>query len=140
MGVRMRGRLVRLDRELFDRVAGARTPWLDRGVPLLSRSANHAALWVAIGACLAAGGERRAAVRGLASVGLTSLVVNQAIKRAVRRPRPDLRNVPVVRHVKAPLTTSFPSGHAASAAAFVTGVIPPAGPPLAVLAAAVGAS
>jgi undecaprenyl-diphosphatase len=43
----------------------------------------------------------------------------------------------------APLTTSFPSGHAASAAAFATGVateLAPAGPPLALLAAAVGAS
>jgi undecaprenyl-diphosphatase len=43
----------------------------------------------------------------------------------------------------APLTTSFPSGHAASAAAFATGVtaeLTPAGPPLALLAAAVGLS
>jgi undecaprenyl-diphosphatase len=43
----------------------------------------------------------------------------------------------------APLTTSFPSGHAASAAAFATGVateLAPAGPPLALLAAVVGAS
>jgi undecaprenyl-diphosphatase len=43
----------------------------------------------------------------------------------------------------APLTTSFPSGHAASAAAFATGAaieLAPAGPPLALLAAAVGAS
>src|SRR3954454_4943656 len=147
MGVRMRGRLVRLDCELFARVAGAQAPWLDRGVPLLSRSANHSALWIAVGACLGtAGGRRgrRAAIRGLASIGVTSLVVNQGIKRVVQRPRPDLRHVPVVRRVKvAPLTTSFPSGHAASAAAFATGVaseLPPAGAPLAVLAAAVGAS
>src|SRR3954449_8365433 len=147
MGVRMRGRLVRLHCELFARVAGAQAPWLDRGVPLLSRSANHSALWIAVGTCLGtAGGRRgrRAAIRGVASIGITSLVVNQAIKRVVQRPRPDLRHVPVVRRVKvAPLTTSFPSGHAASAAAFATGAaseLPPAGAPLAVLAAAVGAS
>src|SRR3954447_1454541 len=139
--------LVRLDCELFARVAGSHTPWLDRALPLLSRSANHSGLWITIGACLAAGGGRRgqrAALRGVASIGVTSLVVNQGVKRVVRRPRPSLRNVPAVRRVRvAPLTTSFPSGHAASAAAFATGVameLAPAGPPLALLAAAVGAS
>jgi undecaprenyl-diphosphatase len=139
--------LIRLDCELFARIAGTHTPWLDRGLPLLSRSANHSGLWITIGASLAAGGGRRgqrAAIRGLVSIGVTSLVVNQGIKRLVRRPRPSLRNVPAVRRVRvAPLTTSFPSGHAASAAAFATGVateLAPAGPPLALVAAAVGAS
>src|SRR6185437_14802877 len=139
--------VVRLDCALFARIAGAHTPWLDRALPLLSRSANHSGLWITIGASLAAGGGRRgqrAALRGLVSIGVTSLVVNQGIKRVVRRPRPSLRNVPAVRRVRvAPLTTSFPSGHAASAAAFATGVateLAPAGPPLALLAAAVGAS
>ena len=139
--------LVRLDCRLFARVAGTSTPWLDRGLPMLSRSANHSALWMAIGVGLgAAGGRRgqRAAVRGLASVGVTSLVVNQGVKRVVRRPRPSLRNVPAVRRVRvAPLTTSFPSGHAASAAAFAAGAaieLAPAGPPLGVLAGAVGGS
>lgn len=70
--------------------------------------------------------------------------MNQGIKRLVRRPRPSLRTVPVVRRVNvAPLTTSFPSGHAASAAAFASGVaveLPLAGPPLAALATAVGGS
>ena len=139
--------LVRYDRDLFARVAGAHTPWLDRGLPLLSRSANHSALWVVIGACMSAAGGRRgrrAALRGLASVTITSLVVNQGIKRVVRRPRPSLRDVPAVRRVRVgALTTSFPSGHAASASAFVTGVaieLAPAGPPLALVAAAVGGS
>jgi membrane-associated phospholipid phosphatase/diacylglycerol kinase family enzyme len=139
--------LVRLDCGLFARVAGGHTPWLDRGLPLLSRSANNSGVWIAIGACLSAGAGRRgqrAAVRGLGSIAVTSLVVNQGIKRVVRRPRPSLRDVPAVRRVRvAPLTTSFPSGHAASAAAFTTGVaieLPPAGAPLAVLAAAVGGS
>jgi diacylglycerol kinase family enzyme/membrane-associated phospholipid phosphatase len=139
--------VVRLDCELFARVAGGHTPWLDRGLPLLSRSANHSGLWMAIAACLAAGGGRRgqrAAVRGLASIGVTSLVVNQGIKRVVRRPRPSLRNVPAVRRVRvAPLTTSFPSGHAASAAAFAAGAaieLSPAGAPIALLASAVGGS
>jgi undecaprenyl-diphosphatase len=80
----------------------------------------------------------------LVSIGVTSLVVNQVIKRLVRRPRPELRSVPAVRRVRVPLlTTSFPSGHAGSAAAFATGVaaeLPPAGPPLGLLAAAVALS
>jgi undecaprenyl-diphosphatase len=102
---------------------------------------------MAIAASMVASGSRRgqrAALRGLVSTGLTSLFVNQAMKRVVRRPRPSLRNVPAVRRVRvAPLTTSFPSGHAASAAAFATGAaieIAPAGAPVAVLAAAVGGS
>jgi len=139
--------VVRLDCELFARVAGGHTPWLDRGLPLLSRSANHSGLWMAIAACLAAGAGRRgqrAALRGLGSIAITSLVVNQGIKRVVRRPRPSLRNVPAVRRVRvAPLTTSFPSGHAASAAAFATGAaieLAPAGAPLAALGSAVGGS
>lgn len=41
----------------------------------------------------------------------------------MRRPRPLLDAVPLIRQLKRqPVTTSFPSGHAASAAAFATGV------------------
>ena len=35
---------MRLDCELFARVAGGHTPWLDRGLPLLSRTVGR---WVA---------------------------------------------------------------------------------------------
>jgi undecaprenyl-diphosphatase len=144
---RARKALLAYDSALFSRVARTHTPWLDRAVPVLSRSANHSMIWMAIGTVLAASGGRRgvrAAVRGLASIGATSLLVNQGAKRVIRRPRPSLRHVPAVRRVKVgPLTTSFPSGHAASAAAFTAGVaaeLAPAAPPLAVLAGAVGAS
>jgi membrane-associated phospholipid phosphatase len=139
--------VVRADRALFRRVARAHTPWLDRAVPRLSRSANRGALWAAIAGLLAAlGGPRgrRAAARGLGSLAVTSAVVNVVIKGAVRRPRPAVRGVPAVRRLRVrPLTTSFPSGHAASAAAFATGVtaeLPAAGVPLGLLAAAVGTS
>jgi membrane-associated phospholipid phosphatase/diacylglycerol kinase family enzyme len=139
--------LVRVDRALFARVARGHTPWLDRVLPLLSRTANNSRLWMAVAGGLAVGEGRRgqrAAVRGLGSIAVTSLLVNQGIKRLVRRPRPSLHGVPVVRRVPvAPLTTSFPSGHAASAGAFAAGVaaeLPPAGVPLGVLAAAVGGS
>jgi diacylglycerol kinase family enzyme/membrane-associated phospholipid phosphatase len=138
---------VRHDCRLFAAVAAARTPWLDGVLPRLSRSANHSAVWFAVAAGLwLSRGRRsqRAAVRGLGSIAVTSLTVNQGIKRLVRRPRPSVRNVPAVRRVPvAALTTSFPSGHAGSAAAFASGVaceLPAAGAPLAVLAAAVGLS
>src|SRR3954454_2048847 len=143
----LRGALMRLDCAIFERVARAHTPRLDRALPLLSRSANHSAIWIAVAVGLGASGERRglrAAVRGLGSVAVTSLVVNQGVKRVVRRPRPSLRKVPGVRRVAVgPLTTSIPSGHAASAAAFTAGVaaeLSPVAPALALLAAAVGAS
>src|SRR5919202_4124311 len=104
--------LLRWDSDVFARVANGHTPWLDRAVPLLSRSANHSVLWMAVAAALAAGGGRRgkrAALRGLGSVAATSLLVNQGVKRIVRRPRPSPVTVPVVRRVRvAPRTTSFP--------------------------------
>lgn len=139
--------LVKLDCALFSSVARAHTPWLDRALPLLSRSANHSRLWLGVAALLGVAGGRsgkRAAVRGLGSLGVTSLAVNQGVKRIVRRPRPSIRAVPVVRRlVVQPLTTSFPSGHAASGAAFATGVAiekPRVAPPIALAAAAVACS
>jgi undecaprenyl-diphosphatase len=59
----------------------------------------------------------------VASLALASLTINTLGKRSVRRRRPGLDPVPLVRQLKRqPITTSFPSGHAASAAAFATGV------------------
>jgi undecaprenyl-diphosphatase len=144
--LRPSGRLAHLDAGLFEIVAGGRTPWLDRSLPRLSRSANHGLLWIATAGMLAAAGGRagrRAAATGLGSTAMTSLVVNLAIKPVVRRPRPPLAGVPIARRVPMPATTSFPSGHAASAAAFATGASAQVSGlrlPLGVLAAAVGAS
>ncbi len=137
----------RADHKAFEWVARSRTPWLDRVLPALSRSANQSLIWVAIASIVAAlGGRRgkRAAGRGVGGIALSSLIVNQVIKRLVRRPRPSLRRVPAVRRLKVqPLTTSFPSGHAASASAFATGMAmewPVAGAALAPVAAAVAYS
>jgi membrane-associated phospholipid phosphatase/diacylglycerol kinase family enzyme len=96
-------------------------------LPRLSRSANHGLLWFGTAAGMAALGRgarsRRAALRGVASLGLASAAINTVGKRAVRRQRPLLDSIPVIRQLKRqPFTTSFPSGHAASAAAFATGV------------------
>ncbi|MFE7132560.1 bifunctional phosphatase PAP2/diacylglycerol kinase family protein [Streptomyces sp. NPDC057638] len=119
--------LSRVDRRLFHTVATRRWPGAEPVLPRLSRGANHGVLWFAAAAGIAAlgtgGRSRRAAARGVASLALASGVINTIGKRSVRRTRPLLDAVPRVRQLKRqPWTTSFPSGHAASAAAFATGV------------------
>jgi diacylglycerol kinase family enzyme/membrane-associated phospholipid phosphatase len=137
-------RLDSIDLSLYRGAASAHTPRLDAVLPRLTRSADHGRLWIALAGALAVAGgrrHRRAAVRGLVSLGLASATTNLPAKLLTRRTRPDLRPVPLVRHLpRQPTTTSFPSGHSASAAAFVTGVAleqPVLAAPLAVLGAGV---
>jgi diacylglycerol kinase family enzyme/membrane-associated phospholipid phosphatase len=122
----LRDRLLALDSRLFEFAAERNWPFAEPVLPRLSRSANHGVLWFATAAAMAASRTpraRRAALRGLASLSLASLTINTLGKRSVRRPRPVLDPVPHVRRLKRqPITTSFPSGHSASAAAFATGV------------------
>ena len=116
-------RLDSLDRRLFVRAQRADTPVLDKVLPPLTSSADHGGLWLGVAGLLALSGQRRAAVRGLASLGVASAVANGPLKYASRRPRPGLDGVPVLRQLAMqPHTTSFPSGHSASAAAFAMGV------------------
>jgi membrane-associated phospholipid phosphatase len=137
-----------LDVAVYAAIAATPTPTLDRAFAAVSRAADHAKLWTATAAVLAAAGGRqgrRAAVDGLASIALTSTVVNAAIKPLQRRRRPDrlAHAVPIARHVEMPLSTSFPSGHAASAFAFATGVthdLPTVGIPLHAAAAVIAYS
>ena len=135
-----------LDRELFNRAAGWHTPVLDAVLPRLSRAADHSKLWIGLSVPIALTGPRgrRAAVRGLASLGVASAVTNIAAKLVFRRPRPELARVPRIRRIrKQPVSSSFPSGHSASAAAFATGValeLPALGIPVGALAAAVAYS
>ncbi|UGY95279.1 bifunctional phosphatase PAP2/diacylglycerol kinase family protein [Streptomyces gobiensis] len=110
-------------------VARRAWPGAEPVLPRLSRSANHGLLWFATAAAIAASGlggrsrVGRAALRGTASLALASLTVNTLGKRSVRRVRPLLDAVPVIRQLhRQPVSTSFPSGHSASAAAFATGV------------------
>ncbi|MYX25754.1 phosphatase PAP2 family protein [Streptomyces sp. SID8381] len=119
-------RLLALDRRLFQAAAERHWPGAEPVLPRLSRSADHGVLWFAAAAGIAASRTpraRRAATRGLASLTLASLTINTIGKRSVRRARPALDQVPIVRRLgRQPITTSFPSGHAASAAAFAAGV------------------
>jgi undecaprenyl-diphosphatase len=138
----------RLDLAVYAAIAATPTPTLDRAFRRLSRAADHSKLWLASAALLAATGGlsgRRASVNGLAATGPTSAVVNLVLKPLGRRRRPDryMHRVPVARQVEMPRSTSFPSGHSASAFAFATGVAaasPTAGIPLSALAALVAYS
>jgi undecaprenyl-diphosphatase len=115
-----------VDLAVYDAIAATRTPALDQRMQTLSNAANYSRLWFGVAALLAlVGGRsgRRAAAQGLVSIGVTSPLVNLAAKRAGSRPRPELSEQQVLsRHVRMPTSHSFPSGHAASAFAFATGV------------------
>ncbi|HNE89734.1 MAG TPA: phosphatase PAP2 family protein, partial [Actinomycetota bacterium] len=56
------------------------------------------------------------------SIGVASLLVNAGFKSVARRKRPDRQAESIDRHVPMPESTSFPSGHSASAFAFAQGV------------------
>lgn len=120
---------------------------LDGGLRTLSNAANHSVLWmgVAAGMGLAGGRARRAAVRGVLAVAGASAVSNAVLKPVFprRRPPAGTPEFTVRRGLPAPRSSSFPSGHSASAAAFATAVAleyPAAGVALAPLAAAVAYS
>ena len=140
--------LVRLDRAVYGVIAETATPNLDIPLRELSSLANHSKIWFAISAGLALlGGEtgRRASLAGVASIGAASLVANVVVKPLARRRRPDREGeeVPDIREVPMPTSTSFPSGHSASAFAFASAVgaeIPVLGGPLRGLAGAVAYS
>lgn len=134
-----------LDVNVFESVAEFHAPVLDRVLPRLSNAANYSRLWLGIGAAVAiVGGARgrRAATQALVAVGVTSLVANAILKPLLPRRRPR-SEVPEERRLVQPTSTSFPSGHTASAAAFSTVVgaeFPLLEPALTGLAATVGFS
>lgn len=141
-------RLGRYDRTVYAAVARLPLPVLDRPLRTLSLAANYSRPWLVIaGLTAAAGGPvgRRAALGGVAAIAATSFVVNQPMKLLGGRDRPDraAAGVPPARWVPMPASSSFPSGHSASAAAFAvtTGTLaPPLRWPLGAAAAAVAFS
>lgn len=119
------GEMSRIDRALYGAVAATPTPYLDDGLRDLSRAANKSVLWFTIAAGMAlAGGarERKAALTGVASIAAASILVNAGVKFVARRDRPDRQPNAEDRFVPMPTSTSFPSGHSASAFAFAQGV------------------
>jgi undecaprenyl-diphosphatase len=89
---------------------------LNRVMDMASAAGDWSRVWhVANLALIARRGHRRDAALFALALGAESLMVNQGLKRFIRRPRPttsgDERS-----HVRTPSTSSFPSGHASSAA------------------------
>jgi membrane-associated phospholipid phosphatase len=137
----------RLDVAVYAAIAATPTPAMDVVLRRLSRAADRSGLWLGCAAVLAAfgGRGRAAAANGLASIALTSAVVNLVLKPIGDRRRPDRHTlaVPLARQVTMPRSSSWPSGHSASAFAFATGVgaaWPAAGVPLSALASLVAYS
>lgn len=141
--MRMWGRLQRLDDRLMRRSSRSRSPALDRTLVGITRAANYSRLWLLIAGALAAIGGRRArsaADRGLVSIAIAAVVANGPAKLLVRRGRPS-GSPPTL--IPMPRSTSFPSGHSATAFAFATGAcaeLPELAPVLVPLAGAVAYS
>ena len=121
--------LTRLDHSLLrtTRRALGHTP----AVPVargLSHFGEHALGWIALGAAGWASGRRRpewsAGVAGVVAAHAAGVVV----KRAVRRVRPSLEDVPAL--VGTPSRLSFPSAHSCSTAAAAVGFSPMLGRPV----------
>jgi undecaprenyl-diphosphatase len=125
-GARPRARAVlrvgEADQRAFEWVARRQSRVLDWSMPRLTHMGDNGSLWAWTAVLLALlGGSRgrRAARAGLMSLLLVSPIVNGPIKWLVRRPRPSLDVVPEARRIRTtPRTTSFPSGHSASAWCF----------------------
>jgi membrane-associated phospholipid phosphatase len=137
-----------IDRAVYQAVARTPTAALDGPARRLSDAADHSRLWLGIAAAVALlGGARgrRAALEGVASIAVTSATVNLGMKSLHRRRRPDRAEgeLAAARQVRMPKSSSFPSGHAASAFAFAYAVgrhLPGLAMPLRLLAGAVAYS
>jgi membrane-associated phospholipid phosphatase len=101
----------------------ARSPRIDRTLVTVTRAADDSCLWfvVALGLAMIGGPRgRRAARRGLVAIALASAIANGPGKLLVPRRRPPSRSLRAL--VRTPSSSSFPSGHSASAFAFATAV------------------
>lgn len=115
----------RSDRAISGAVARLPVSRADEGLQKLTASADHGLLWFAVAAVLAVrqGVTRRAALRGLISLSGASFLANVVLKALFPRRRPAAELLPEERRlIRRPTSSSFPSGHAASAAAFATAV------------------
>jgi diacylglycerol kinase family enzyme/membrane-associated phospholipid phosphatase len=134
------------DRRLTRRIGALPRSPADGGLKAITTAADHSVLWFTIAAVLASrrGVSRRAAVRGVLAIGGASFTTNALAKPLMPRRRPAADALPIWRTIPDPPTSSsFPSGHAASATAFCTAValeFPRAGAVIAPLAAAIAYS
>lgn len=115
-----------VDTAVYGAIAASETPSLDVAMRGLSRVADQSKLWLATAAAMAllgGSGGRLAARQGLVSLGIASGFTNLVAKPLTTRRRPARKEAEELarRHVQMPRSSSFPSGHAASAFAFATG-------------------
>src|SRR4029453_4522059 len=139
-----------VDRAAYDAIARTPTPSLDDPLRRLSNAANGSRLWVrrarAPPRCLRGGGRRGRAPRGgVVAIGIPSASINLVAKSVATRPRPERTDHArfAARDIGMPATSSFPSGHAASAFAFAYAVgrhLPILAIPIRLLAGAVAYS
>ncbi len=95
------------------------TPGLERAMKALGKAGNNGAVWVVIGAVLAAiDPSRREAWPICAALGPIAICLNYGVKLLVKRPRPVLEGLPPLGG--APSSLSFPSAHAFSSFAVAT--------------------
>ncbi len=96
-----------------------RSPMLDRVFYGLSSAADHGMLWHAMGIGRAIGRrDARVALRFSAALGIESAITNGLVKSLFRRGRPSdhyEHDEPLPYKMRRPVTSSFPSGHAATA-------------------------
>lgn len=114
-----------IDAEIYTRVAATEAPWLDAAMRTLTRTADHGKLWFGSAAALAVAGDERgrlAARQGVTALAIASATANLLAKPLSRRRRPVPADLAVLtrRQVPMPRSSSFPSGHTASAFAFAT--------------------
>ncbi len=99
----------------FDHLRG--NPVADRVMYGAAALGDFSLIWALLGAAKSLRSERdeQAFLRLVVCLGAESLLVNQGIKRLFRRTRPEPEGERP-HHLRTPLTTSFPSGHASSGA------------------------
>ncbi len=135
-----------LDGAVAATILSTPTPHWDGLFLRLTNAANYSRVWLAIASAIALGGGRRgrrAATRGLIAIGVSSAVANLGVKFVFDRRRPVREVTSASRRARMPDSSSFPSGHTASAFAFsaaVTDDFPLAALPLFALATGVGYS
>ena len=115
----MRSRVHAFDLRVDALVERIRGPKLDPLFYGLSSAADHGLLWLLIGATRSAReGDPGIALRMGAALGVESILTNGPIKACFRRVRPTDDHSPegpLPYGMHRPISSSFPSGHAASA-------------------------
>jgi undecaprenyl-diphosphatase len=112
-------RIESFDARVDEWLAPHRSAALDRLFYGLSSAADHGMLWHAIGVARAvAHRDPRVALRFSAALGAESALTNGLVKSLFRRVRPREHfehDEPLPYGMRRPVTSSFPSGHAATA-------------------------